>query len=324
MSKVKCLNCGHEFLLERTYEDEKGTFTVCPECNGSFDTDEEVELTQDQLDRNDEIYNAIHEMCKILAENPDLEWDMYYIGDIADYAASLLVSCGNRVRYPAVVTDEKGNQYICEYHEEDELQGTWEEIANAIKSGAEFKVGDYKKDRTVDGQNFTLVVTDATDEYVRFESRDCLGGAVRWNKKDTTDGGIEESNVQEFLMLELLSNLPDDLRKVISKATRKYKDNKGNVKEYETLLFLPSASEVFGEDNCFGDEGLYEQMGYYKDRRNRMRGSAEGEDTCGWWLASVGSGYSTDACRVSHYGLAGGWHASSALHVPVCFIIKKS
>lgn len=205
-----------------------------------------------------------------------------------------------------------------------ELMGTWEEIASAIKSGAEFKVGDYKKGSTVDGQGFTLVVTDVTDEYVRFESRDCLGGSVQWNKKDTTDGGIEESNAQEWLMLELFGKLPDDLRQVISKATRKYEDNEGNVKEYETLLFLPSASEVFDEDDCYGDEGLYEQMEYYKDRRNRMRGSAEGEDTCHWWLASVRSGASTLACHVSYSGAATGWTASNAFRVPVCFIIKKS
>lgn len=205
-----------------------------------------------------------------------------------------------------------------------ELQGTWEEIASAIKSGAEFKVGDYKKGSTVDGQGFTLVVTDVTDEYVRFESRDCLGGTVQWNKKDTTEGGIEESNVQEWLMLELFGKLPDDLRQVISKATRKYEDNEGNVKEYETLLFLPSASEVFDEYDCYGDEGLYEQMEYYKDRRNRMRESAEGEDTCYWWLASVKSGLSTGACIVTNNGNAGYWNASSASRVPICFIIKKS
>ena len=205
-----------------------------------------------------------------------------------------------------------------------ELMGTWEEIASAIKSGAEFKVGDYKKGSTVDGQGFTLVVTDVTDEYVRFESRDCLGGTVQWNKKDTTDGGIEESNVQEWLMLELFGKLPDDLRQVISKATRKYEDNEGNVKEYETLLFLPSASEVFDEDECYGDKGLYEQMEYYKDRRNRMRGSAEGKDTCGWWLASVGTGSSAYACYVEGHGHAISCYATAKSRVPVCFIIKKS
>lgn len=122
MNIVKCLNCGYEFPLEKTYVDEKGRFTVCPHCEGSFDTDEEVEMTQEQLDRNDEIFDAVYEMCKILTENPDLEWDMSYIGDITDYAANTLVSHGNRVRFPAVVTDDKGSQHISEYHcEEDEF-----------------------------------------------------------------------------------------------------------------------------------------------------------------------------------------------------------
>ena len=77
-------------------------------------------------------------------------------------------------------------------------------------------------------------------------------------------------------------------------------------------------------DDCYGDEGLYEQLEYYKDRRNRMRGSAEGEDTCSWWLASVRSGTSTNACYVPRHGHAYNWIASDAPHVPVCFIIKKS
>lgn len=67
-----------------------------------------------------------------------------------------------------------------------ELQGTWEEIASAIKSGAEFKVGDYKKGSTVDGQGFTMVVTDVTDEYVRFEGLGLPGwnGSVEQKRHD--------------------------------------------------------------------------------------------------------------------------------------------
>ena len=37
--KVRCLNCGHEFILKNIYHDELGAFTVCPECDGSFDVD---------------------------------------------------------------------------------------------------------------------------------------------------------------------------------------------------------------------------------------------------------------------------------------------
>ena len=69
----------------------------------------------------------------------------------------------------------------------------------------------------------------------------------------------------------------------------------GNVQEYEFKLFLPAASEVFDEDECYGDQGLYEQLDYYKDRRHRMKGEAKGEDTETYWLASVGSGNSTYA-----------------------------
>ena len=45
---------------------------------------ENLELNDGQLTRIDEIHNAVYGMCKVLPENPNLEWDMYYIGDIAD------------------------------------------------------------------------------------------------------------------------------------------------------------------------------------------------------------------------------------------------
>lgn len=117
MVEVKCLNCGYSFDLQRTYCDGNGLYTVCPKCGGSFDTDEEVELSDKQSERNDEVYEAVFAMCKVLAENEELEWDMTYIGGIADFAASMLVSTGNRVQYPAVVTEEDGSQHVEEYYE---------------------------------------------------------------------------------------------------------------------------------------------------------------------------------------------------------------
>lgn len=119
MNIVKCLNCGHQFPLEKTYEDDKGRFTVCPKCGGSLDKDEEVELSNRHNERIDEIHNAVYEMCKTLTENENLEWDMYFIGEIADFAANTLVLAGNRVRYPAIITEDNGRQYIAEYHGEE-------------------------------------------------------------------------------------------------------------------------------------------------------------------------------------------------------------
>ena len=45
--KVICLQCGHEFELIKSYQDNLGCFTVCPKCDGSFDIDiESTELTK--------------------------------------------------------------------------------------------------------------------------------------------------------------------------------------------------------------------------------------------------------------------------------------
>ena len=43
---------------------------------------EGVELTDAMVERNDEIYNEIYELCRIMTENPKLEWDMSIIGEL--------------------------------------------------------------------------------------------------------------------------------------------------------------------------------------------------------------------------------------------------
>jgi len=79
--------------------------------------EEELELNDGQVTRIDEVHNAVYEMCRVMTEEEDLEWDMAYIGEIADYAAELLAAQGHRVRYPAIVDDEDGSQHIEEYLE---------------------------------------------------------------------------------------------------------------------------------------------------------------------------------------------------------------
>ena len=77
---------------------------------------EELELTDAQADRNDEIYEAAFEFCKVLTENSDLEWNMAFLGEIADLAASIMTRQGHKVRFPSVVTEQDGTQYIEEYY----------------------------------------------------------------------------------------------------------------------------------------------------------------------------------------------------------------
>lgn len=212
----------------------------------------------------------------------------------------------------------------CTFRSAAGIPATWPEIAREIKQGEEYHTGDTVESVLKNGEKVTFVVTQVTDQYVRFESRDCVGGEdVSWNKNNSNKGGIAESDIQKYLDSKIWSQLPDELQEVISDTKRKYLDG-GEEKEYTTKLFLPAASEVFDEDDCYGDEGLYEQLEYYEDRRNRMRGASQEEDTVWYWLASVGSGNSTLACHVGSNGYTHIWGASDAFRVPVCFTISKS
>ena len=79
----------------------------------------EPEFSNAQLERIDEVENATFHYIKLLTEQPDMDWDMSLIGEIADMAADFLVSRGYKVRYPAIVDDGDGNEYIVDFHSED-------------------------------------------------------------------------------------------------------------------------------------------------------------------------------------------------------------
>ena len=199
----------------------------------------------------------------------------------------------------------------------------WEELAEKIKKGIiPVEVGAVVSCNLTDGTPAEFVVTDVTDQYVRFETRNFIGGEVEWNEQDTNKGGYPDSDIRGYVDSTIWNLLPEDLRAVISEVDREWKDKDGNCGTYTTKLFLPAASEVFDEDNCYGDKGLYKQLDYYKDARNRIRVDEDG-DTRYYWLASVRSGYSAYACGVGSGGNADDWDASDSVRVPVCFQISR-
>lgn len=204
-----------------------------------------------------------------------------------------------------------------------ELEASWSEIDNAIKNGAEFKVGDYKSDRTLNGRNFTMVVTDVTEEYVRFKSRDCFWDGVAWDKNGGTKGGYPASDVHNYLNTELWGILPEDLKNVISPCERKTLVG-GEIVVFTANIFLPAASEVFADDDCWGDNGIYKQLEYYKDRKHRVRWAMGVNGSVGYWLGSVRAD-STAACAVTVSGSATSYSMESkTTNFPICFVIKKS
>lgn len=100
-------------------DDADSIMRMCEELLDALESVGTAELTDKQSERNDEIYNAVYEMCKVVAEDDNLEWDMYYLGEIAELAANMMAGRGYRVRFPAIVTEEDGSQHVEEYYEPD-------------------------------------------------------------------------------------------------------------------------------------------------------------------------------------------------------------
>lgn len=179
------------------------------------------------------------------------------------------------------------------------------------------KIGDYIIAELTYGRKARFDVTDIGDGWIRFDSRDCLGCTV-WNENGKTSGGVAESDLQHYLNEDMVELLPEYLKTRIINTKRKYMDG-DQEKEYTTALFVPDESELF-DDNLYGAK-LYDQLEYYKDRRNRMKGEIPGEDTTRWWLASAVGDSSSAALYVNNYGHSNRNGASGSLYVPVCFRI---
>lgn len=86
------------------------------DCQSASYPTTELELSDDQVARIDAIHNAAYEFCKIMAEDENLFWSMDTIQQISEFAAELLTNQGSTVRFPAVVIEPDGKQYIEEIY----------------------------------------------------------------------------------------------------------------------------------------------------------------------------------------------------------------
>lgn len=75
----------------------------------------EVELNSKQCARQDEVDNAVFNLCMLMTEDDSLDWNSEFIGPIVDYAAELLTKCGHRVYYPTIVEDDDGKETVHDY-----------------------------------------------------------------------------------------------------------------------------------------------------------------------------------------------------------------
>ncbi len=190
----------------------------------------------------------------------------------------------------------------------------WENLADSLQLYDEFRCD------LSNGNRATFVLINETDEYLTFCSKDCMT-RHRMNDNASNKGGIADSEMQKYLDTEIWNLLPDGLKNIISETRRKYKDG-DQIKEFDTKLFLLSASEVFEKGDCYGEEELYDQIEYFKDEKNRVK--CIDKETANWWLSSPAAGYSATFCTVNTSGGANTNLAGNANGVVPCFCIKKS
>ena len=180
--------------------------------------------------------------------------------------------------------------------ENDELDA----LLNRMQSGElPVKLGDMISFKLLDGTDIDMVVTDQDDSTIRLESRDCLE--------------INTSARQLDSYLDRIENLmPDTLLDRVIVRERPHVDAEGKRYTERRRLFVPAAPEIFPPDECYGDEGLYQQMEWYKDVRNRVRKQGRGGDTHWYWTGSPAGSNATNFCFVGSNGNANGNTASVA------------
>ena len=77
------------------------------------------EFTSAQTERLDEIDNAVYQTILAFLNKTEDEfpWDMYYIGEVAECIEETLLSMGQRVHRPVIVTGKDGISRIEEYQD---------------------------------------------------------------------------------------------------------------------------------------------------------------------------------------------------------------
>ena len=206
---------------------------------------------------------------------------------------------------PVVATPCVFSTVQCETAELDKL------LAGIVSGEIAVGLGSTISTRLIDGTEVDFVVTDYDDETIRFESRDCLG-------VNTSALGLD-SYLEKVYEL-----LPAALKRRVVETERVHLDSDGERFTKRCKLFVPAASEIFPPDECYGDEGLYQQMEWYKDVHNRVRADHRGGDSHWYWTSSAYSGNSSAFCSVLSGGNANSSYASNSRGLaPFGCIISK-
>ena len=202
-----------------------------------------------------------------------------------------------------------------------QTSSSWADVARRIANGADgyLNVKDSLMCSLKDGTDVQLDVLGVnvynTNEVI-FGFHD-LHWNKRMNREHTNAGGWRDSQMRAELNDTVLGLLPDDLVEIITPRTIVQR-KRGETFESSDKIWLPSYTEVFGEERNMPDVGDI-QFEFFKDKRNRVK-FRNGEPTY-WWLRSPYVDSSTYFWNVSPSGYCGNNNAGNSGGVSPAFSI---
>ena len=142
-----------------------------------------------------------------------------------------------------------------------------------------------------------------TPTMARFVFLDCWDEGVM-NDEATNKTGYFGSKGRKHVLEDILPQIASEWRELM--IPRKLSEViDGKKVEYADLMWLPSATDMFGPSNgrWWNDEPDSFQLEIFKRERDRIK-ELDDKGTYPWWLRSVSSGGSSPFCRVSTDGSA--------------------
>lgn len=138
------------------------------------------------------------------------------------------------------------------------------------------------------------------EKRVRFVLEDCLAERWRMNDTSTNKGGYLKSEGRRHVLEDILPLFPDELAEAFVPRFMS-EEIDGERHEYADILWLPSATDVFGAGEWWNEEPDSVQLEIFKRERDRVKEHI-GDGTWFWWLRSPGAGYSASFVSVNTGG----------------------
>lgn len=136
------------------------------------------------------------------------------------------------------------------------------------------------------GGSVTVVCGYSDSHTARFVMKDCWDEAVM-NEENTNKTGYFKSRGRAHVLTDILPHIAQEWREIF-KPRQMVEIIDGERVEYADLMWLPSATDVFGpsEDGYWKDEGDNFQLPIFEKERDRVKECGD-EGTYPYWLRSV-------------------------------------